>query len=77
MKKAIAAAVLTSTLALAPAIDSVHAQDEPAVEEEEDSDNTGLWGLAGLLGLFGLLALRRRPDRVSTYATETTARRTP
>ena len=35
-----------------------------AVDNNQDngSDNTGLWGLTGLLGLLGLAGLKRRND---------------
>ena len=76
MRKVIAATMLTGTLALAPVVESVHAQDDSAAESDDDSDNTGLFGLIGLAGLLGLLGLRRRDDR-RTYSTDpSVARRT-
>jgi MYXO-CTERM domain-containing protein len=78
MRKTIAATVLAGSFALAPVVDSVHAQDDAAATEEDDDGDIGLWGLAGLAGLLGLLGLRRRePRRDTTYAGETTARRVP
>jgi MYXO-CTERM domain-containing protein len=68
MRKALAAAIITGGLALAPAVDAVHAQDDAATEDD-DSDNTGLWGLLGLLGLAGLAGLKRRDVRVDTRRT--------
>ena len=62
VRKTVAAAVLASGLALAPALDAVNAQGE-TTEESDDSGKVGLFGLAGLLGLAGLAGLKRR-DRV-------------
>jgi MYXO-CTERM domain-containing protein len=70
-RKALAVTVLAGGLALAPALDTVHAQDD-AVQDDDDSDNTGLWGLAGLLGLAGLAGLRRRDTRTIDRRTTTT-----
>jgi MYXO-CTERM domain-containing protein len=72
MRKAFAAAIITGGLALAPALDVVHAQDDAATEDD-DSDNTGLWGLLGLLGLAGLAGLKRRDVRVDTTRRTTVA----
>lgn len=70
MRKTLAAAVLAGGLALAPALDAVHAQD--ATEDEDDGNGElGLIGLAGLLGLAGLAGLKRRDTRNDTrYNTE-------
>jgi MYXO-CTERM domain-containing protein len=72
-RKALAVTVMAGGLALAPALDTVHAQDD-AVTEDDGDDNTGLWGLVGLLGLAGLAGLRRRDtrtiDRRTTTATD-------
>jgi len=57
MRKAVAATVLTAGVALAPAVDAVHAQD--ATTEDDDSDKTGLFGLIGLAGLAGSAGLKR------------------
>jgi hypothetical protein len=64
MRKALAGIAVAAGLALAPALDAVHAQE--TTEESDDSDNTGLIGLAGLLGLAGLAGLKRRDNRRDT-----------
>ena len=73
MRKALAAAIITGGLALAPALDVVHAHDDAATEDDDDGDNTGLWGLLGLLGLAGLAGLKRRDVRVDTTRRTTVA----
>jgi LPXTG-motif cell wall-anchored protein len=75
MRKAIAAATLTTALVGLPALHTVSATAPPDtvnsavvadndddVDDDEDS-NTGLWGLLGLLGLIGLAGLARRRNR--------------
>jgi MYXO-CTERM domain-containing protein len=73
-RKALAVTVMAGGLALAPALDTVHAQDDAVTEDDDGDDNTGLWGLVGLLGLAGLAGLRRRDtrtiDRRTTTATD-------
>ena len=63
MRKMIAATILTAGLAVAPALDAVHAQDATTEEEGDDNGKVGLFGLAGLLGLAGLAGLKRRDNR--------------
>ncbi len=63
MRKALAATVIAIGLAVAPAIDAVHAQDDTTTDESDDGGKWGLLGLAGLLGLGGLAGLKRRDDR--------------
>jgi hypothetical protein len=48
-------------------VEDVGEEIVPGGEDDDDSDNTGLWGLVGLLGLLGLagLAGRRRVDTVA------------
>jgi MYXO-CTERM domain-containing protein len=65
MRKTLAATILAAGLAVAPALDVVHAQDAPS-EEDDDNGNVGLFGLAGLLGLAGLAGLKRRDTRYDT-----------
>jgi hypothetical protein len=80
MRKTVAAIVVAGSFALAPVVDSVHAQDEAAATEDDDDGDIGLWGLAGLAGLLGLLGLRRRdrrPDTTTTYTTDAGTRRVP
>jgi MYXO-CTERM domain-containing protein len=69
MRKALAATIIAGGLVLAPTVDVVHAQDDAAAENDDDSDNTGLWGLLGLLGLAGLAGLKRRDVRVDPRRT--------
>ncbi|MGE2719141.1 WGxxGxxG family protein [Mycolicibacterium celeriflavum] len=54
------AGVANATELAAPASTTTTVAQE--VENEQESDNTGLWGLAGLLGLLGLLGLKKRRD---------------
>jgi MYXO-CTERM domain-containing protein len=75
MRKALAAAALTSALATVPALDPVMAQapaQEQAEEDEGDGGNWGLLGLIGLLGLAGLAGLRRKHDDYRTTGTTMT-----
>ena len=74
MRKILAGAALTAGLALAPAIDAVHAQDESTSEEDDGNGEIGLLGLAGLIGLAGLAGLKRR-DRHDDRRTTTSADR--
>ena len=81
MRKAIAATgIILTTLAPARAVLAEEASppttseldenlpgDAPnALEDNGDSDKTGLWGLLGLLGLAGLAGLKRRNDTTTT-----------
>jgi len=59
MRKTIAATTLAVGLALAPALDAVHAQDSTEAEDDGNGE-LGLLGLVGLLGLAGLAGLKRR-----------------
>jgi hypothetical protein len=74
MRKALAAATLTTALVGIPAVHTVSATappntinsavvvDDDDVDDDDDS-NTGLWGLLGLLGLVGLAGLAGRRNR--------------
>lgn len=73
MRKTAALTALTLTLVLAPATGAL--ADEPAhagasvvaqdtVDQNQESDKTGLWGLLGLLGLAGLI--KRKTEETST-----------
>lgn len=70
MRKSLAAAALTAGLALAPAVDAVHAQDATA-DDDDGSDKTGLIGLVGLLGLAGLAGLKRRDNHTHNNTFDT------
>ena len=61
-----AAATTPPTIEEETPVDDVGEEIVPGGEDDDDSDNTGLWGLLGLLGLLGLagLARRRRVDTV-------------
>ncbi|OBK44336.1 WGxxGxxG family protein [Mycobacterium sp. 1081908.1] len=71
------AGVANATVEGAPAPSSsttTLADNNNGQNNDQHSDNTGLWGLLGLLGLGGLMGLKRRKDtdtitRVGTTTT--------
>jgi hypothetical protein len=75
MRRALAAATLTTALVGIPAVRTVSATappdtvdaavvaDDDDVDDDDDDSNTGLWGLLGLLGLVGLAGLAGRRNR--------------
>jgi hypothetical protein len=73
MRKALAAATLTTALVGVPALHTVSATAPPDTvnsavvteddDAEDDDSNTGLWGLLGLVGLVGLAGLAGRRNR--------------